>query len=106
MSERADRPVLDELYALSEVAGLINDTWDLGEYEEVAHRTPYQWWRRSLENNGIELPMPEPVAYVGQREKYASTPLWRGWELVEWYGAWKKVKSPRWVARARKERGK
>ena len=78
---RFEKP--SRLLALSEVADLVNEVFDLPLEERIAEPTPYAWWDRSKKNQDISLPMPEPTLVAGGRA------LWTQEVLLHWFGAWR-----------------
>ena len=76
------------LVSLSRVSEVVNEFFDLHDDDVIAYDTPFVWWDRSKRNIGIELPMPEPMSYVGNNKR---GPLWYQEQIIQWFGAWREL---------------
>ena len=82
----------DTLVSLARVAIVVNEFFHLTE-DAVSYDTPFVWWDRSKRNEGIALPMPEPVGYAG-RATPIRAPLWYQQQIVQWFGQWRDLEVP------------
>ena len=80
----------EALISLGEVAAILNAYFGLKGDDKVDYENPFSWWKRSLNNHHIALPMPEPVIRHGKRK----SPLFRQADIFFWYGEWRNVEVP------------
>lgn len=86
------------IVSLARVSAVVNEFFHLDPDDAVNYDTPFVWWDRSKRNNGIALPMPEPVTYLGAgRTSFTSVgraPLWYQEQIIQWFGAWRELDVP------------
>lgn len=75
-----DKP---QLISLSEVAAVLNDTFNLTDDDTISRNTPHMWWYRTRQEQNIALPMPGPVIETAVHE------IWDREEVVGWFAEWK-----------------